>query len=259
MKNYFKIYVLAVSLLTAFMLIGCSESKNGEKVSQKNEGTVAEKVSETTADNNNEATKENVGSVGEASIDDSTENSDFDADAVANGIEVTSYTYKAYSRYYLILVLKNTVNDCALNVSVDLLDGNDQIVGTEEEEVDAFAKDTEVALIFDSNQKFSKFKWEFEPEACEYYNPVVQNLKCDVSIAKDKAIISVENTGNEPAEYVEYTALFFKGDKIVDTNWGYVGGSDKIEPGKTKKEETNCYEKFDSVKVYLDGRSESDW
>ncbi len=255
MKKKSKIYVLVISLLTAFMLIGCSENKNdSEKTSQKNKGT----ITETKADNNNEK-KENVGSVGEASVDDSIASSNFDADAVSNGIEVKSYTYKSYSTYYLVLVLKNTVNDCALNVSVDLLDGNEQIVGTEDGEISAFAKDTEVALIFNSDQKFSKFKWEFEPEPCEYYNPVVQNLKCDVNTAKNKAIISVENTGKVPAEFVEYTALFFKGDKLVDTNWGYVGGSEAIEPGKTKKKETDCYEKFDSVKVYLNGRSESDW
>lgn len=248
MKKISLFSTLLVLLIIGVLLCGCGSNKTAP-----NEGTVKEEESKSIE------SVQNGGKAGEAKVD-SVEVGDFKADDIANGIEVETYTYKKYGNYYLILVLKNTVQDCALNVSLDFVDAKGNIVGTEEETVDAFAKDTEVALEFSSDEKFSKYKWEFEPEELDYYSAVTQNLVCDVTLGKEKAIVSVTNNGSVSAQFVSFRALYFNNNKLVNTDFGYIGDSDsEIKAGKTKKEESKCYEKFDSVKVYLDGRSEEEW
>lgn len=272
MNKRIKFFVLVVSLLIAFMLVGCSENDGKiEKESQSNEGTVdvndfettvkeTEKVAETTVKNDKEETEKDVDSVEEASVEKPTEGNYFDANAVVNGIEITEkYVYKDYGNYNLVLVLKNTVDDCDLKISIDFLDENEEIIGIEDEDVEAFAKGAEVAVVFSTNQIFSKYRYQFKVEECKYYHPVVKYLKGEVNIAKDKAIVSVTNNGVEKAGFVKYTALFFKGDQLVDTNWGYLGGFDGVEPGVTQRDEAMCYEDFDKVRVFLEGRSDLDW
>ena len=80
------------------------------------------------------------------------------------------------------------------------------------------------------------------------------DLDCKVSTDTDKATISVTNTGNLVAKYVQYTALFFQGDELVYADNDYVVDSDnEIKAGQTEKAESSCNKKFDSVKVYLNG------
>jgi hypothetical protein len=140
-----------------------------------------------------------------------------------------------------------------------MLDSDDKIVGTETNYVYAFSDNTEVALGFSCEDSFSKYEYKLKASEIEYYVAVNQDLTCDVNIATNKAVISATNNGSIAAEFVEYYALFFKGDKLVYTNWGYIDDSDsEIKPGDTVSEEASCYEDFDSVKVYLDGRGSKD-
>lgn len=251
--------LLVSGMLVATALTGCagnntptnSSSQATSEASNAQSGTVAEdssssyaedyKVEETVA--NNEATVPNA--------------SDFDADKIIKNIKVTPYTYDTDFSHYFVAVLKNNSDqECQLTMSLDLMDKKGNIVGTDEETIDAFAPGTEVALTFNCDDKFSKYEYTLNADELSYYQCVTQNLECKVSTATDKAIISAKNTGDITAEFVTYTALFFKGDKLVDTDWGYVDDKDsEIKPGKTQKEEASCYEKFDSVKVYLDGRA----
>ena len=92
------------------------------------------------------------------------------------------------------------------------------------------------------------------PKELTDYQCVTQDLDCKVSTDTDKATISVTNTGNLVAEYVQYTALFFQGDELVYADNDYVVDSDnEIKAGQTEKAESSCNKKFDSVKVYLNG------
>lgn len=257
MKKTFSI-LLVSAMITATVFAGCagnnvsnSSSKATSEVSNAQSGTVAEdssssyaedyKVEETVA--NNEATVPDV--------------SDFDSDKIVKNIKVTPYTYDTDFSHYFVAVLKNNSDqECQLTMSLDFMDKKGNIVGTEEETIDAFAPGTEVALTFNCDDKFAKYEYTLNADELSYYQCVTQNLECKVSTATDKAIISAKNTGDIPAEFVEYTALFFKGDKLVYSNWGYIDDKDsEIKPGKTQKDEASCYEKFDSVKVYLDGRA----
>lgn len=181
----------------------------------------------------------------------------FDSNKVLENIKVTPYSYKSMFSYNFVVLLKNNSEmDCELNFSVDFLDENGNIVGTESDSVDAFASGTEVALTFYCDDEFSSYEYTMEVSQLEYYKCVTQNLSCEVNIATDKSIISVTNNGDIDADFVEYTALYFYNDTLVDTDWGYIVDDDsQIKSHKTQKEESTCYEDFDTVRVYLDARA----
>lgn len=183
----------------------------------------------------------------------------FDAAAVAKAIEVKGESYEStFSNYLILLLTNNSDFDCQIDVSIDLYNQNGEIVGTESETIEAFAKGTTVALTVMCDDKFAKYEYNIEASELKYYHCVDQNLACDVSTASKKAIISVTNNGNESAQFVQYTAIFYKDGTVVSHNWGYATDNDsEIKPGKTVKDEASCYEDFDSVKVYLHGRSEA--
>ncbi len=241
------------SLISIFMIVGMLSGCAGLQRDPAAD-TVSEFLEKTdSALKSNEATVAN--NVGEAE-NSSSLTSDFDAQSVIDDIDVEGYSYSTDYSNVLTLVLKNNSDThCQLNISVDFYDEDDNIVDTQDGRIDVFSADTENALYFSSNDKFTTYKYEIrvsEPE--EYYFSVNDKLSCAVNTATDKAIISATNNGDETAKYVEYFALFFKNDKLVYTNWGYVGDDDsEIKPGRTEKDTATCYEDFDSVKVYLNG------
>lgn len=248
MKKFFAVLITLSMLTTA--LSGCVGLQKDPAAD-----TVSEFVEK--ADNafkSNEATVAN--NVGEAD-NSSSSDSDFDANTVVDNIEVEGYTYSTDYSNVLTLVLKNNSDmHCQLNMSVDFYDKDNNIVDTQDDYIDVFSAGTENALCFMTDDKFATYKYEIkvsEPE--DYYFSVNDKLSCKVNTATEKAIISATNNGDEPAQFVEYYALFFKKNKIVYANWGYVGDVDsEIKPGRTEKETASCYEDFDSVKVYLNGR-----
>ena len=128
---------------------------------------------------------------------------------------------------------------------------------TETETINAFAPGTEVAVKFNhdkDDEEFARYEYTLLPKELTDYQCVTQDLDCKVSTDTDKATISVTNTGNLVAEYVQYTALFFQGDELVYADNDYVVDSDnEIKAGQTEKAESSCNKKFDSVKVYLNG------
>ena len=130
-------------------------------------------------------------------------------------------------------------------------------IDTETGTINAFAPGTEVAVKFNhdkDDEEFARYEYTLLPKELTDYQCVTQDLDCKVSTDTDKATISVTNTGNLVAEYVQYTALFFQGDELVYADKDYVVDSDnEIKAGQTEKAESSCNKKFDSVKVYLNG------
>ena len=153
-------------------------------------------------------------------------------------------------------MLKNNSNQaCTLTIHLELIDKDDDVIDTETETINAFAPGTEVAVKFNhdkDDEEFARYEYTLLPKELTDYQCVTQDLDCKVSTDTDKATISVTNTGNLVAKYVQYTALFFQGDELVYADNDYVVDSDnEIKAGQTEKAESSCNKKFDSVKVYL--------
>lgn len=250
MKKIFAVLVALTMFATA--LSGCAglqKDPAADAVSEFIEKTDKSDI----GSKSNEATV--AGNVGEA--DNSSSGSGFDAKKVVDNIEVEGYSYSTEFSNELVLVLKNKSDaHCKLNMSVDFYDENNNIIDTQDDYIDVFSAGTENAINFMTDDKFATYKYEIKvEEPADYYFSVNDKLSCEVSIATDKAIISATNNGDKPAEFVKYNALFFKNDNLVYASWGYVIDDDsEIKPGSTEKETASCYEDFDSVKVYLDGR-----
>lgn len=235
MKKFFSVVLVsAMVVLTAFT--GCSENNTSNGSSQ---------------------TTSKASDVQSSAVADK---ADFDSEEVEKNIKITPYTYThgGDSTQYFVAVLKNNSNQaCTLTVHLELIDKDDDVIDTETETINAFAPGTEVAVKFNhdkDDEEFARYEYTLLPKELTDYQCVTQDLDCKVSTDTDKATISVTNTGNLVAEYVQYTALFFQGDELVYADNDYVVDSDnEIKAGQTEKAESSCNEKFNSVKVYLNG------
>lgn len=235
MKKFFSVVLVsAMVVLTAFT--GCSENDTSNGSSQ---------------------TTSKASDIQSSAV---ANKADFDSEEVEKNIKITPYTYihDGDSTQYFVAVLKNNSNQaCALTVHLELIDKDDDVIDTETETINAFAPGTEVAVKFNhdkDDEEFARYEYTLLPKELTDYQCVTQDLDCKVSTDTDKATISVTNTGNLVAEYVQYTALFFQGDELVYADNDYVVDSDnEIKAGQTEKAESSCNEKFDSVKVYLNG------
>lgn len=235
MKKFFSVVLVsAMVVLTAFA--GCSENDTSNGSSQ---------------------TTSKASDIQSSAV---ANKADFDSEEVEKNIKITPYTYihDGDSTQYFVAVLKNNSNQaCTLTVHLELIDKDDDVIDTETETINAFAPGTEVAVKFNhdkDDEEFARYEYTLLPKELTDYQCVTQDLDCKVSTDTDKATISVTNTGNLVAEYVQYTALFFQGDELVYADNDYVVDSDnEIKAGQTEKAESSCNEKFDSVKVYLNG------
>lgn len=233
MKKFFSVVLVsAMVVLTAFT--GCSENDTSNGSSQ---------------------TTSKSSDVQSSAVADK---ADFDSEEVEKNIKITPYIYDDYSTHYFVAVLKNNSNQaCTLTIHLELIDKDDDVIDTETETINAFAPGTEVAVKFNhdkDDEEFARYEYTLLPKELTDYQCVTQDLDCKVSTDTDKATISVTNTGNLVAEYVQYTALFFQSDELVYADKDYVVDSDnEIKAGQTEKAESSCNKKFDSVKVYLNG------
>ncbi len=238
-------FVLILSLTACKTTTGDTRStaSGGDSISEEEKPTDAGNVSD-------EGNKPNV-------VEETAEAKDFDASTVASKIDVKGEFYSSEFSNDLFLILTNNSGvDCDISLSVDLYDDSGKIVGTDSKSVVAFANGTSIAININNDDKFSKYEYTLTAKELSYYHCVDQNLSCEITTATEKAIISVKNNGEENAQFVEYYALFYKGNSICDYDWGFIDDDDsEIKVGATQKKEANCYSDFDSVKVYIHGRS----
>jgi hypothetical protein len=188
-------------------------------------------------------------------IDSTTE--EFDEDTVVSQLAVTKYQYTdSIKTHWVVLVIKNNSNfNLDITVDLDLFDKSGKIIGTKEEEQEAFEKGSGIALTFMNEEAPASIKYEISAEPETMYDCVTSELSQKTVLGKEKAIVAVTNNGSQSAEFVEGTGLFFKGKTLVGIETTYfTDDNSKIKAGKTIKKEMMCYNAFDSVKVYLTGR-----
>ena len=180
----------------------------------------------------------------------------FNADEVLPLLNVTEYSYSSNYWHYAFLVIENT-SDFNIEVSADVKFYNEsnELIGAKSAEESAFEKGTKIVLYFMPDEKFAKMEYELTVSEEDYYDCVVSELSYETVPAKDKEIVSVTNNGSEAAEFVQGSALFFKGDKVVGFEQTYfVDDDSELKPGKTVTKEMDCYEEYDSVQFFFTGR-----
>lgn len=183
----------------------------------------------------------------------------FNASDVLKKIKTTGvYEYNDSWGWFhdLFVVVKNTSDyTVELEGKVKFYDSDKNLIGYSSSSEHAVGPNEELCFTFNNEEAFSSYEITWSVSEEKYYSPVCGKISLDVTKAKEKAIIEATNNGEIPAEFVEYTALFFENGKVIGYDDGYLVDSDyEIKPGQSEMREADCYDYYDDVKVYITGR-----
>jgi hypothetical protein len=182
----------------------------------------------------------------------------FNAEGIAQALEIQELHYNgSYSRY-VFLIVKNT-SEFTLDISgiMETFDAAGNIISHNDSSEDAVAPETETILAFRLDEKYASTKYEISVSEGEYFEPVTQNLSYTSTTAKNKEIVTVTNNGDIAAQFVEGHALFIKDDVIVYYDKRYFTDDDsEIKPGKSVTKEVKSLEPYDTMKIIFTGRGD---
>lgn len=184
------------------------------------------------------------------------EDNGFDVSAVSEQLAITQYAISDdWWNYHFVAVKNESEFTLEIFADVKFYDADGNIVGAETRSSEAVGPGVETVVVFMPDEPYKTAEVVVTPAKDQYYESVVQDLKYEASPAKNKEIVSITNTGTEPAKFVECYALFFNGDQCVDYSSQYFTDNDsELKPGKTITQELDCYEPYDSVKFFFSGR-----
>lgn len=251
-----KILVILMAAVMAVSVASCSGGVSQEEydkvVSERDslKAQLEQQVNGAPASSNeNNDNSLNVASVAEG---------EFNEEEVIKQLKVETYEYTNSIKTPWVILTVHNGSKFNLNISIELSqkDKSGNLIGVNNDSMVAVEAGCDVALSFMCDAPYESLEYNIEAEQEEYYDCVLSSLTYKVDKAKNKAIVSVTNKGDKDAEFVEFTALFFKSGKIVNSDTGYtVDKNHQLKAGKTEKAEANCYQDFDDVKVYLSGRA----
>lgn len=179
-----------------------------------------------------------------------------------NGVEIEEqqYSSESGSKEGVFLIMTNkTGNDCDLEISVNFLDNNGNTIDKVENfAIRAFGKDTTIAQLFYCKTAYTSVNYNVVTKPLDYDQPVDANLKADVAAKGEDVTVTVTNTGNVTAEFVEYYVIYYKGGKVVGYNMGYCDDdNDEIKPGATVTKDEHSYSEYSNAKVYVHGTAKN--
>lgn len=185
-----------------------------------------------------------------------TPQSEFDGETAISQLKTEAYFYETrWSQYVFITIENNSEYNLSITVNAKFYDKNDTLVGAKSQTQNAVESGYSTVFDFITDEEVVSVDYEYIIEKEDWYKCVLSDLSYDVSEAKNKIILSVSNTGNDAAKFVQATVLFFKGDSIVDFSQHYITDNDsEIKPGRTVDQEMEFSESFDSYLIFLSGR-----
>ena len=244
-----RITAIVLAGVLMFILSSCSFiSKNGISTKNKEESKITEEnIPENNTNENNTAENETNPVI--------PKDVGFNAEEAAKNFQVTEYKINDKFHYFAVYVVKNTSEvTLDINGNIEAFNG-ESIIGAEEGGQYAVPPGKEVVLAYSFDESFTETKYKFTAQVSSLYIGVIQDLSFDSNTAKNKEIITVKNNGTHNAEFVQATALFFKNSKLVFLDSTYICNSDVLKPNESKSAEISCYESYDSIQVFLNGRA----
>ena len=178
---------------------------------------------------------------------------------LASQMSITEYSMEnSIGDTYYILVVKNNSNETVqLSVNAIAKDADGKTIGAASSSEDAVASGQEVCMLnyFDSVKDADTFEYTLTAKKDIYYKPVYSDLSVDESRTDTKVILTVTNTGDKAAMFVQAHAIFFKNGELIGYDYNYVTDDDsELKPGATLSKELECYSEYDDVKIYMSGR-----
>lgn len=180
----------------------------------------------------------------------------FNAETVISQLEVTEYLYDSDWWNYAFLVIKNNSEfDIEISADIKFYNEDGELIGAKSNSEHAFESGTEILMYFMPDEDFARMEYEFTIKEEKWYECVVSELSYESTKAKNKEIVSVTNKGSDAAEFVNCYALFFKNGKVVEFSSSYFTDDDyELKSGKTITKELDCYEEYDTVRLFFTGR-----
>lgn len=182
----------------------------------------------------------------------------YSADSITTALNIADYKFENYgTTYHVFEITNNSPYTLELNINETAKDAYGNIIGAHSTSEEAIPSGCTVFVsnLFIDVKNVGWFDTTIQVKQDTWFTPVIQNIVVDTTKTKEAVIVSATNTGTMPAEFVEATALFFKGDKLVYSSSTYLTDGDyELKPGATLSEQIRSYKDFDSVKVHITGR-----
>lgn len=161
--------------------------------------------------------------------------------------------------YYALIVKNNSDKTVSLDVNAVAKDSDGKTVGAASSSGEAIGSGHEVCLMnyFDNISIDSTFEYTMSAKEDDYYKSVLGDLAHEDSDTGDKVVVTCTNNGDEAAQFVEGTVLFFSGDSLAGYQTNYFTDDDsELKPGASIAKEFDFYEEgaYDRFEVYFTGR-----
>ena len=203
---------------------------------------------------------QSLSDMGTASSDDQSEDiEDTDVSAQVENIEIMAdYSLSDgigwYTRHFYV-VTNNSESTVDISTNCIAYDQSGNVVGAANGGIDCVPSGQTVAFYeaFEIEDEIAKYDPTFTVKNSRN-KPVLQNLDVKRSDIKGGVVLQVTNNGDIDAEFVEYTALFLKEGKLVDSEWNYFCDDEsKLAPGDTISKQMTSRKDYDEVVVYPSG------
>ncbi len=189
-------------------------------------------------------------------VDEAGNVSAFDAQAIADNLNIVDYsTSDDYSRHYYLVIENTSDYDINLDVSVNYYDESEKLIGTDTNSASAVSVGNKAILAFWPDENTSSVQYKVTVSMCDYYKPVPDDVTYEVSETDEKIIVTAKNVSDETIDSVEGSALFFKDGNVVGYDSAYFTDSDyELKAGDEISKELNCYSPYDSYEFYIHPR-----
>lgn len=161
-----------------------------------------------------------------------------------------------YTRHFI--VVKNTSsNTVDISTSSLAYSADGTMIGAANGSFDALGSGCTSVFYeaFEADAEIDHYETDITSSKSKYYESIIQDLSYEQNDIDGGAVFQVTNNGDDSANFVEGTVLFFKDGNLVNYESTYFTDDDsELKPGKTISKQLNCNGDFDSIEFYLSGR-----
>ena len=264
MKKILKLVPVAIICLSLCACNGNTEDTISKKEYNK---TTTEKDNTQEQKDNSKEEPEEVNTQEPVTDDTSSENNNSEGTSpqlsetdLNSQVKVKEYSYvnSIGTTWYFMEFTNNSSVTVSIETNVTAKDKKGKTIGAASGSENAIEAGHTVCILhmFDDAEPES-YDYTLSVKEEEYYEPVLSDLSYETSDTGKKVIVSCTNKGEEAAEFVKGTVLFFSGKKLIDHSSAYFTDDDsELKPGNTISKEFNYYgnKKYNKFKIYLTGR-----
>lgn len=165
-----------------------------------------------------------------------------------------------YSNVGFVSVKNNSDANVGVSITGQAYDAGGNILGSQDSSIDVIGAGEESVLVlnfYDIDTPIDHFDYEISYERSRYYG-VVADLAAQAAINGENVTLTVTNNGERAAQYLEGLVLFLDANnEVIGYDTAYLTDDDsELKPGATLSAQFNCYNPFDHVECYFDGRSD---